>query len=85
LDKSIAENEEYQFNSLPSKTGFSRLFATWKNKVGSLVLKSGNKLKIVGARCCNGCMWVQNCKRMIQAFWKGDVDWDVKLHSQVDN
>jgi hypothetical protein len=28
LDKSIAENEEYQFNSLPSKTGFSRLFAT---------------------------------------------------------
>jgi predicted cation transporter len=28
LDKSIAENEEYQFNSLPSKIGFSRLFAT---------------------------------------------------------
>ncbi len=46
------------------------MFVSRKNGVGGWVPKSGNKLKIVTARCYNGCAWALNCNETNQASWE---------------
>ncbi len=70
------KTKDIELNSLPPRptdhhSSLSILFASWKNKVGGGILKSGDQPKIVETCYYNGYVWAHNYNGMSQASWEG--------------